>query len=164
LNLLEGYDLGALGHNSPEYLHLIGEVIRLAAADRNRYVGDPDFVKVPVEKLLSKSYAAERRSLIHADSTMPVAVAGDFAQPEESPTTHLNVVNGEGNMVALTQRLGDIFCGSAISDWGTRQLWIRQFRSAYCDAGFHMLFRAIFGGRCKTKSAIFGGATCDSYL
>jgi gamma-glutamyltranspeptidase/glutathione hydrolase len=45
LNILEGYDLKAMGHNSPEYLHLIGEVIRLAVADRNRYVGDPDFVR-----------------------------------------------------------------------------------------------------------------------
>ena len=76
LNILEGYDLKALGHNTPEYLHLIGEVMRLAIADRNRYVGDPDFVKVPVEKLLSKSYATERRKLIHLDSTMPIATAG----------------------------------------------------------------------------------------
>ena len=116
LNILEGYDLKALGHNSPQYLHLIGEVIRLAAADRNRYVGDPDFVKVPVEKLLSKTYAADRRSLIHADSTMPVAVAGDFHQPEDSHTTHLNVVDAEGNMVALTQSLGDIFGSWVIAD------------------------------------------------
>jgi gamma-glutamyltranspeptidase len=115
LNILEGYDLKALGHNSPQYLHLIGEVIRLAAADRNRYVGDPDFVKVPVEKLLSKTYAAERRSLIHADSTMPIAVAGYLQQPEESHTTHLNVVDAEGNMVALTQTLGDIFGSRVIA-------------------------------------------------
>jgi gamma-glutamyltranspeptidase/glutathione hydrolase len=115
LNILEGYDLTALSHNSPQYLHLIGEVIRLAAADRNRYVGDPEFVEVPVEKLLSKTYAAERRRLIHADSTMPVAVAGDFPQPEESHTTHLNVVDSEGNMVALTQTLGDIFGSRVIA-------------------------------------------------
>jgi gamma-glutamyltranspeptidase len=115
LNILEGYDLKTLGHNSPQYLHLIGEVIRLAAADRNRYVGDPDFVKVPVEKLLSKTYAAERRSLIHADSTMPITVAGDLQQPEESHTTHLNVVDAEGNMVALTQTLGDIFGSHVIA-------------------------------------------------
>src|SRR6202023_2005266 len=115
LNMLEGYELKSLGHNSAECLHLIGEVIRLAAADRNRYVGDPDFVKVPVEKLLSKTYAAERRSLIHADSTMPIAVAGYLQQPEESHTTHLNVVDAEGNMVALTQTLGDIFGSRVIA-------------------------------------------------
>jgi gamma-glutamyltranspeptidase/glutathione hydrolase len=109
LNMLEGDDLQALGHNSPAYLHLIGEVIRLAVADRNRYVGDPDFVKVPVERLLSKSYAAERRRLIHAESTIPVATAGDAEERGDQHTTHLNVVDGEGNMVALTQTLGDLF-------------------------------------------------------
>ncbi len=109
LNMLEGYDLKGLGHNSPEYLHLLGEVMRLAIADRNRYVGDPEFVKVPVDKLVSKEYAAERRKLIYLDSTMPVATAGDVAKPEETHTTHLNVVDGDGNMVALTQTLGDYF-------------------------------------------------------
>jgi gamma-glutamyltranspeptidase len=109
LNMLEGDDLQALGHNSPAYLHLIGEVIRLAVADRNRYVGDPDFVKVPVERLLSKSYAADRRRLIHAESTIPVATAGDAEEAGDKHTTHLNVVDGEGNMVALTQTLGDLF-------------------------------------------------------
>ena len=103
--MLEGYDLKALGHNTPEYLHLVGEVMRLAIADRNRYVGDPDFVKVPVERLLSKSYATERRKLIHLDSTMPIATAGDFEQPGENHTTHLSVVDEEGNMVALRKRL-----------------------------------------------------------
>jgi gamma-glutamyltranspeptidase len=109
LNMLEGDDLQALGHNSPAYLHLIGEVVRLAVADRNRYVGDPDFVKVPVDRLLSKSYAAERRQLIHAESTIPVAIAGDAEEAGDKHTTHLNVVDGEGNMVALTQTLGDLF-------------------------------------------------------
>jgi gamma-glutamyltranspeptidase/glutathione hydrolase len=109
LNMLEGDDLQALGHNSPAYLHLIGEVIRLAIADRNRYVGDPDFVKVPVDRLLSKSYAAKRRRLIHAESTIPVATAGDSVEAGDKHTTHLNVVDGEGNMVALTQTLGDLF-------------------------------------------------------
>ena len=109
LNMLEGDDLRALGHNSPAYLHLIGEVIRLAVADRNRYVGDPDFVKVPVDRLLSKSYAADRRRLIHAASTIPVATAGDAEEAGDKHTTHLNVVDGEGNMVALTQTLGDLF-------------------------------------------------------
>jgi gamma-glutamyltranspeptidase/glutathione hydrolase len=132
LNILEGYDLKALGHNSPEYLHLIGEAIRLAAADRNRYVGDPDFVNVPVEKLLSKTYAAQRRDLIHADSTMPITVAGDFQQPEESHTTHLNVVDAEGNMVALTQTLGDKF-GSRVIASDTGVLFGDEMRHLHLD-------------------------------
>lgn len=132
LNMLEAYDLKALGHNSPDYLHLVGEVMRLAIADRNRYVGDPDFVKVPVEKLLSKAYAAERRKLIHADSTMPIATAGDFDQPGENHTTHMNVVDGEGNMVALTQTLGDIF-GSGVVTADTGVLFSDEMRHLHLD-------------------------------
>jgi gamma-glutamyltranspeptidase/glutathione hydrolase len=132
LNMLEAYDLKALGHNSPEYLHLIGEVIRLAIADRNRYVGDPDFVKVPVAKLLSKSYAAERRKLIHLDSTIPIATAGDFDQPGDKHTTHLSVVDGDDNMVALTQTLGDIF-GSGVITADTGVLFSDEMRHLHLD-------------------------------
>jgi len=132
LNMLEAYDLKALGHNSPEYLHLIGEVMRLAIADRNRFVGDPDFVKVPVERLLSKDYAAERRKLIHLDSTIPVATAGDFEQTEDKHTTHLSVIDGEGNMVALTQTLGDLF-GSGVVAANTGVLFSDEMRHLHLD-------------------------------
>jgi gamma-glutamyltranspeptidase / glutathione hydrolase len=132
LNMLEAYDLKALGHNSPEYLHLIGEVMRLAIADRNRYVGDPDFVKVPVEKLLSKSYAAERRKLIHLDSTIPVATAGDVDAQDDKHTTHLSVVDGDDNMVALTQTLGDLF-GSGVITADTGVLFSDEMRHLHLD-------------------------------
>jgi gamma-glutamyltranspeptidase / glutathione hydrolase len=132
LNMLEAYDLKALSHNSPEYLHLIGEVMRLAIADRNRFVGDPDFVKVPVERLLSKDYAAERRKLIHLDSTIPVATAGDFEQTEDKHTTHLSVIDGEGNMVALTQTLGDLF-GSGVVAANTGVLFSDEMRHLHLD-------------------------------
>jgi gamma-glutamyltranspeptidase/glutathione hydrolase len=132
LNLLEGFQPKALGHNSPEYLHLVGEVMRLAIADRNRYVGDPKFVDVPVEKLLSKEYAAQRRALIHLDSTMPIATAGDFDSPSASHTTHLNVVDGEGNMVALTQTLGSEF-GSGVVAGGTGILLSNEMRHLHLD-------------------------------
>lgn len=132
LNMLEAYDLKSLGHNSPDYLHLIGEVMRLAIADRNRFVGDPDFVKVPVEKLLSKSYAAERRKLIRLDSTIPVATAGDFEQPGDKHTTHLSVIDGEDNMVALTQTLGDLF-GSGVVTADTGVLFSDEMRHLHLD-------------------------------
>jgi gamma-glutamyltranspeptidase/glutathione hydrolase len=132
LNMLEAYDLRALGHNSSEYLHLIGEVMRLAIADRNRYVGDPDFVKVPVEKLLSKSYAAERRKLIHLDTTIPIATAGDFDQPDDKHTTHLSVVDDDDNMVALTQTLGDIF-GSGVIAADTGVFFSDEMRHLHLD-------------------------------
>ncbi|MBV9481496.1 MAG: gamma-glutamyltransferase [Acidobacteria bacterium] len=132
LNMLEGYDLKALGHNSPEYLYLLGEVMRLAVADRNRYVGDPEFVKVPTDKLVSKEYAAERCKLIHLDSTMPVATAGDIGETEETHTTHLNVVDSEGNMVALSQTLGDFF-GSHLVAADTGILFSDEMRHLHLD-------------------------------
>jgi len=132
LNMLEAYDLKELGFNSPEYLHLVGEVIRLAIADRNRYVGDPDFVKVPVERLLSKDYAAERRKLIHLDSTIPVATAGDAEQPGDKHTTHLSVIDGDDNMVALTQTLGDWF-GSGVIAADTGVLFSDEMRHLHLD-------------------------------
>jgi gamma-glutamyltranspeptidase/glutathione hydrolase len=132
LNMLESHDLKALGHNSPEYLHLIGEVMRLAIADRNRYVGDPDFVTVPVAKLLSKSYAAERSALIRSDATIPVATAGDFGPLTEAHTTHLNTVDAEGNMVALTQSLGDLF-GSRVVVADTGVLFSDEMRHLHLD-------------------------------
>src|SRR3954454_22314896 len=64
LNILEGFDLKAMGHNSPEYLHTVVEAVKLAFADRDRYYADPKFSKVPEETLLSKEYAAERKKLI----------------------------------------------------------------------------------------------------
>ncbi len=64
LTLLEGYDLRAMGHNSPKYLHIVIEAAKLAFADREAYYGDPDFDSVPLDVLLSKEYAAERRGLI----------------------------------------------------------------------------------------------------
>jgi gamma-glutamyltranspeptidase/glutathione hydrolase len=68
LNILEGYDLRKLGHNSPEYLHVVTEALKLAFADRNRYIADPRFTQeMPTEALLSKDYAKVRRSLIRMD-------------------------------------------------------------------------------------------------
>jgi gamma-glutamyltranspeptidase/choline dehydrogenase-like flavoprotein len=77
LNLIEGFDLKALGHNSPATLHLIAETIKLAKADVYRYVADPKFADVPTAGLLSKEYAAERRKLIDPDKAMAYPAAGD---------------------------------------------------------------------------------------
>src|SRR5688500_17688874 len=64
LNMLEGFDLKKMGHNSPAYIHTLAEALKLAMADRDRYYADPDFVKIPMSELLSKDYAALRRPLI----------------------------------------------------------------------------------------------------
>jgi len=70
LNLLEGFDLKGMGHNSPQYLHTVLEAVKLAFADRDQYYGDPKFSKIPAEQLLSKEYAAERRKLIGPDASL----------------------------------------------------------------------------------------------
>ena len=77
LNILEGFDLVAMGHNSADYVHVVTEALKLAFSDRNQYVGDPRFVDVPTDELLSKDYAARRRELIRMDRAMKVAPAGD---------------------------------------------------------------------------------------
>ena len=113
LMLLEGYDLVALGHNSTEYIHTVIEAAKLAYADREQYYGDPEFVDVPLDRLLSKEYAAERRKLIDpseasaelrpgdAPPTKPKAIVGD-PRVYTGDTTHVDVVDYEGNMFAAT--------------------------------------------------------------
>lgn len=116
LNVLEGWDLHSLGHNSAAYLHLLVETMRRAYADRSQYLGDPDFFDVPVEKLIDKSYAARLRDNIDLEA----ASASADVQPgqlmhEESPqTTHFTVVDRWGNVVSNTYTLNFSY-GSGIS-------------------------------------------------
>jgi len=134
LNILEGYDLGKYQHNSAEYLHLIGEVQRVAIAVRNRYVADPDFVSIPMDRLLSKPFAAELRKQISLGSTMPPAMPenGTVPPPEKGDTTHLTVVDAEGNMVSLSQTLGSWF-GNGIVAADTGVLFSNQLRHLQID-------------------------------
>jgi gamma-glutamyltranspeptidase/glutathione hydrolase len=112
LNILEGYDLKALGHNSPEYVHIMVEALKLAFADRDRYYGDPKFSKIPEEILLSKAYAAERRKLIdpaHAslesrpgDLGASAPAEGGGGLSKDRDTTCVNVVDHAGNAFSAT--------------------------------------------------------------
>ncbi len=105
LNVLEGYDLASLGHNSAEYIHLLAEAMRRAFRDRARFMADADFADPPVEKLTSKTYAAELRETIdleHASSSSP----SDVALARESPeTTHYSIVDGNGMAVSVSYTL-----------------------------------------------------------
>jgi len=103
LNLLEGYDLPSLGYHSPEYLHLMVEAKKVAFADRNRYISDPDFVKIPVPELLSKDYADKRRVLVGKDRVADATTVapGSFGRD----TIYLCVVDEAGNAVSLIQSL-----------------------------------------------------------
>jgi gamma-glutamyltranspeptidase/glutathione hydrolase len=107
LNILEGYDIGALGFGTAETIHLLAEVLKIAFADRAAATADPAFVRVPVEKILSKTYAAERRSRIDPDHAR--AWSAEVA-PEGSPyTTHVTVADAAGNIVASTQTINSLF-------------------------------------------------------
>jgi gamma-glutamyltranspeptidase/glutathione hydrolase len=114
LNLLEGYELKALGFGSSAYLHYVAEALRRAFADRARWLGDPAFVKeMPRARLISKEYAASLRRTISADRAS-VSSPSSFEWPAEgAQTTHLSVVDVERNAVALTYTLEEAY-GSAI--------------------------------------------------
>jgi gamma-glutamyltranspeptidase/glutathione hydrolase len=115
LNILEGYDtIPAVG--TPAYVHLATEAMRRAFMDRNRWLGDPDFVRMPLERLLSKSYAAELRTQIdplHATPTPPQASGGGSGLH----TTHYSIVDANGNAASVTTTLNGGF-GSGVTVTG----------------------------------------------
>ena len=115
LNILEGFDLAAMGHNSADYLHVLTESMRRAYSDRAEHLGDPDFNEaMPLDRLLDKDYASELRASI--DMTQKSESSPElFAQVYESEeTTHFSVVDKDGNMVSLTYTL-EFGYGSAIT-------------------------------------------------
>jgi gamma-glutamyltranspeptidase/glutathione hydrolase len=102
LNILEDFDLAAMGHNSAEYIYTVAMAMKAAFADRNPYMADPHFSDVPVEWMMSKARAAQWRDRIRAGEEIAV----DFAATETPNTTHVSVVDSHGNAVALTHSLG----------------------------------------------------------
>lgn len=132
LNILEGFDLAALGHNSAPHLHRFMEAVRLALADRNRYVSDVDAVPVPVAELLSKSYGERQRQRIDPERAAPAITPGDLASRPQGDTTHLTVADKAGNMVALTQTLGGAF-GSGVIVGDTGLFFSNQMRHMHLD-------------------------------
>ena len=102
LNVLEGFDLRAMGRHSPETLHTMIEAKKLAWADRAKFYADPDFAKAPVAKLISKEYAAERRKLIDPNRASKKVEAGNFSL-DQGDTIYMCTADDEGNMVSLIQ-------------------------------------------------------------
>ncbi|MGE0666108.1 MAG: gamma-glutamyltransferase [Sphingomonadales bacterium] len=119
LGILEGLDIGEARPASAEAVNLFAEAARLAYADRARWLGDPDFVDVPVAGLLDPGYIERRRALIHPGAVMEDAPAGDppgadlawrAVEPSEVPaTTHFSVVDRWGGTVAMTSSVEDAF-------------------------------------------------------
>jgi gamma-glutamyltranspeptidase/glutathione hydrolase len=120
LNILEGWPIGEMGLDSARSLHLMAESMRRAYADRSEYLGDPDFVKVPVAALTSKDYAAALRAQIDPGHATPSAKVkpGALAPYESKQTTHFSVMDRWGNAVANTYTLNWSY-GSGIVARGT---------------------------------------------
>ncbi|MEE8507002.1 MAG: gamma-glutamyltransferase [Kiloniellales bacterium] len=104
LHMLEHVDLEALGHNSPDYIRIVSEAMKRATLDKDRFVGDPKFVDVPVERLLSREYAREQAAAIARGEVAHVPRYGAKEEPKD--TTHVSVVDEAGNAVAMTHSLG----------------------------------------------------------
>jgi gamma-glutamyltranspeptidase/glutathione hydrolase len=120
LNLLEHYPISELGHNSAASIHRMAESMKLAYADRSEYLGDPDFVEVPINGLISKDYAAELVKEIDTQRVRPAEEIkpGDPLPFESTETTHYSVVDRAGNAVATTYTLNFSY-GSGITANGT---------------------------------------------
>lgn len=102
LNLLEAYDLAAMGHNSADYLHHLIEAKKIAFEDRAKFYADPDFNEIPVEALISKAYAAKRRALLDPKRAARELDPGD-PRLQEGDTIYLTVADKDRNMVSLIQ-------------------------------------------------------------
>jgi len=129
LNILEGFDLAGKGAGSSASLHVIAEAMKLAFADRAAYLGDADFVAVPVERLISKDYAARQRARLNPPwykrapgswgrGERVLRVQGPGLPQNDSGTTHLSVVDAAGSAVAITMTINTPF-GSGITVPGT---------------------------------------------
>ena len=117
LNVLENFDISALEVNSVEYLHLFSEVFKLCYADRAAYMGDPNFVQVPLKGLLSKEYAKELAARVDLSRAQPPA-PGDSWKHESMSTTHFSIADKDGNLVAVTRTINHFF-GSCVVPEGT---------------------------------------------
>lgn len=107
LNILEAYDVKAMGYGTVDMLHLLAEVLKIAFADRGEASGDPAFMTVPVERITSKEYAAERRAEI--DMAQAKQWEGGLKIKEGADTTHLTTADGMGNVVCTTQTINSLF-------------------------------------------------------
>jgi gamma-glutamyltranspeptidase/glutathione hydrolase len=146
LNLLEGFDVSALGHNSPRYLHLLAECFRRAWVDRFRHMGDPEFEEVPIEGLVSKEYAAEMRVQLdlqavpdevrpgnpwryQGDGKVPASPRPRGAERDAPNTTHLCTMDRQGNMVSMVQTLGGAFGAYVMS--GSTGIILRNYTNLF---------------------------------
>ena len=148
LNILEGYDLKKMDAASSDRYHLMTEAMRRAFADRAEYMGDTDFVKVPIAGLIDKKYAVQLRSTINPDhaSTSEQVKAGKPLGYESEETTHFTVVDADGNAVANTYTLNNSY-GSAVVAKGTGIIMNDEMDDFAAKPGTPNLYGLIQGER-----------------
>ena len=148
LNILEGYDLKRLGASSSERYHLLVEAMRRAFADRAEYMGDADFVNVPIAGLIDKAYAERQRQSIRLDraSTSIEVRAGRPAGTEAEETTHFTVVDAEGNAVSNTYTLNGSY-GSGVIAAATGVLLNNEMDDFAAKPGVPNMYGLIQGER-----------------
>ncbi|MCG2594332.1 gamma-glutamyltransferase [Ramlibacter sp. XY19] len=145
LNILEGYPLRDLGYRSAQAVHYQIEAMRHAYMDRNSYLGDPDFVKNPLDRLLSKTYAASLRQVIAPDKAGISAEIKPGVPPHEgSNTTHYSIVDKDGNAVSVTYTLNDWF-GAKITAAGTGVLLNDEMDDFTAKVGVPNLYGLVQG-------------------
>jgi gamma-glutamyltranspeptidase / glutathione hydrolase len=152
LNMLEAYDLKAMGHNSAAKYHVLTEASRRAFADRAEYMADPDFADVPALPLIDKAYAEKRRAGILKEKATPSAEV-KFGQPagsEGMDTTHYTVVDAEGTMVSNTYTINDLY-GSRVTIKGTGVLMNDEMDDFAARPGRPNLFGLVQGERNKVE-------------
>lgn len=144
LNLLEKEPLADLGFQSPASLHLLASAMQRAYVDRARYMGDPDWVKVPVKTLTSKAYAERIRATIDPARAVSADAIGSGMEvlPEHSETTHFSIMDREGNVVVSTQTINGWF-GSKLIPAGTGILLNNEMDDFSAKPGASNLFGAI---------------------
>ncbi|MGP7795069.1 gamma-glutamyltransferase [Sphingomonas sp. CLY1604] len=162
LKQLERFDMGKLGKDSPVAWHLFAESSRLAYADRNLYVGDPDYVRVPIEGMLDPAYLASRSALISPDTTLAKVTAGTPpGAPARTPapvsevagTTDLAVADRDGNVVEVTTTVEGPFGSGLVVDGTVLNNELTDFDIVPVDAGYLVANRVEGGKRPRSSMA-----------
>jgi len=116
LNIMEGFDVEKMGRSSTDFVHTFLEAQKLAFSDRNKYMADSDFIKVPMSGMTDKAYAAERRKLIDPERANNAVKYGDPAKYSSGSTTSFSIIDKDGNMITITQTINDFFGAGVIVD------------------------------------------------
>ena len=142
LNIMENFDVASMEVNSAEYLHMLSEVYKMAFADRAKYMGDPAFLDLPINGLTSKEYAKELYGTIDMTKAQEYK-EGDPWPYESDQTTHYSIIDKEGNMVAVTKTVNNVFASGVVAE-GTGILMNNQMNDFDFGEG---LANSVAGGK-----------------